>query len=123
VQLGNTENTALTDGEDFDYYAAVAGRAALRLAILQAGRYESDNPEDWIEASSTDIKSAFLQSFKFDDGRERFLKLRSPIDHRWRYYEQFKPLYGSRSAPIRWQNTLSSSSADVLVERSRIREY
>jgi hypothetical protein len=105
VQLGNTENVTETDGEGFDYYAAVAGRAALRIAILQAGRYESNNPDDWIEASSTDIKQAFLQSFKFDDGRERFLKLRSPIDHRWRYYEQFKPLYGSRSAPIRWQNT------------------
>ena len=105
VQLGNTENTAMTDGEGFDYYAAVAGRAALRIAILQAGRYDGVNPEHWIEASSTDIKQAFLQSFEFDDGRDRYLKVRSPIDHRWRYYQQFKPLYGSRSAPIRWQNT------------------
>ena len=105
VQLGNQEKTDQTDGEGYDYYAAVAGRAALRIAILQAGRYDGVNPDHWIEASSVDIKQAFLQSFDFDDGRDRYLKVRSPIDHRWRYYQQFKPLYGSRSAPIRWQNT------------------
>jgi hypothetical protein len=110
VLRGDTEDVEATDGIGYDYYAGVASRAAVRLAVLRPGRYElqpGETEEDRIELSTRDICMAFCQSNEFGDGRPRYVKFRSPVDRVWRYYKLLKPLYGARSAPKRWQLTFA----------------
>ena len=111
VVRGDLENIERTDGPGFNYYAVTASLPSIRLALFQSGRHvlqPGQTPADWLVMSSCDVTSAFCQSDKNDDGVKRFLKVHSPINHIWYYYAQYKPLYGSCSAPVRWQNTFAS---------------
>ena len=55
--------------------------------------------------STRDVDTAFLQSDPFPETDVRYVRIRSPIDGKTRYYRQYKPIYGSCSAPVRWQKT------------------
>ena len=119
VVRGDLENTLLTDGEGFTYYAGTAASAWVRLALLQSGRHvlsAGETSAEKLVVSTDDIMSAFCQSHKYDDGIDRFLKIHSPLDGVWRYFDQHKPLYGACSAPVRWQDTfaewITSSASD-----------
>ncbi len=110
VVRGDLENLAYTDGDKSNYYACTASWAALRMLILQSGRHvigPKHSKADFIKVSSCDVEAAFCQSHGFNDGVKRALKVKSPIDGVCRYYDQFKPLYGSCSAPVRWQDTIA----------------
>lgn len=110
VERGDLEDTDKTDGPDFSYYAGVASQTAIRLTLMQSGRYALEPGEteaDRIELSTVDVSLAFCQSHAYDDGRPRYLKVKSPLDGVTRYYVQLKPLYGARSAPARWQKTFA----------------
>jgi hypothetical protein len=110
VVRGDLENTLLTDGADFNYYAGTAASASVRLALLQSGRHVLSTGETSAEklvVSTDDVTSAFCQSHRYNDGIDRFLKLNSPLDGVWRYFDQHKPLYGACSAPVRWQDTFA----------------
>ena len=110
VVRGDLENTLLTDGVDFNYYAGTAASASVRLALLQSGRHvlsAGESSAEKLVVSTDDITSAFCQSHKYGDGIDRFLKLHSPLDGVWRYFDQHKPLYGACSAPVRWQDTFA----------------
>jgi hypothetical protein len=119
VVRGDLENTLVTDGEGFNYYAGTAASASVRLALLQSGRHvlsAGETSAEKLVVSTDDITSAFCQSHKYGDGIDRFLKLHSPLDGVWRYFDQHKPLYGACSAPVRWQDTfaewITSSESD-----------
>ena len=57
---------------------------------------------------STAISNAFLQTTPFPDTDRRFLMIRSPIDGTVTYYRQLISVYGSCSAPARWETTFST---------------
>ena len=110
VARGDLENKEYTDGLDYNYYACTASMTALRLLILQSGMHvlePGQTEADWIITSSCDVDAAYCQSHDFGDGVQRTLKVKSPIDGVCRYYDQRKPLYGSCSAPKRWQDTIA----------------
>ena len=111
VVRGDLENVERTDGVGFNYYAVTATLPSIRLALFQSGRHvlrPGQTETDWLVMSTVDIKSAFCQTNRHTDDVKRFLKVHSPIDHVWYYYKQFKPLYGSCSAPVRWQTTFAA---------------
>ena len=111
VYRGDKEDVAKTDGPGFIYFASVASLPAIRLVLLRPGRYNllpGETEEDYLEISSCDVLQAFCQSDPFNDGKRRFVKIKSPIDGITRYYELKKPLYGARSAPKRWSDTFAS---------------
>ena len=108
VKRGDLEDSDAEDGKDYVFFSHVASLASLRMTIMQPGRYAlqlGQTDADRIEISSCDVANAFCQSNKFTDGVKRFLKVHSPIDGIWRYYRQYKPLYGAKSAPRRWNET------------------
>ena len=110
VVRGDMENKEYTDGIDFNYYACTASWTALRMLILQSGMHvlePGQTEADWILTTSCDVETAFCQSHDFGDGVQRTLKVKSPVDGVCRYYDQLKPLYGSCSAPRRWQDTIA----------------
>ena len=90
------------DGVGFNYSSNVAGLTAIRNALL------SPVPADGsVAVGSIDIATAFLQSDRFGpEEPPRYLKVRDPVSGSWRYFRQYGPVYGSSSAPKRWENTL-----------------
>jgi len=91
---GDKEDVAKTDGPGFIYFASVASLPAIRLVLLRPGRYNlmpGETEEDYLEISSCDVLQAFCQSDPFNDGKRRFVKIKSPIDGITRYYELKKP--------------------------------
>lgn len=55
-----------------------------------------------------DITTAFLQSDPYGpDEPQRFIKLRNPRTQKLEYYLLLTPMYGQRSAPVRWENTIA----------------
>jgi hypothetical protein len=48
--------------------------------VLSAGETSTDK----LVVSTDDITSAFCQSYNYEDGIDRFLKLHSPLVRRWR---------------------------------------
>jgi hypothetical protein len=102
VVQGFRENKVALDGLGFNYSSNVAGLTAIRNALL------SPVPEDnSVAVGSIDIATAFLQSDRFGpEEPTRYLKVRDPVSGSWRYFRQYGPVYGSSSAPKRWENTL-----------------
>ena len=110
VVRGDKENKEAVDGKDFIYYAVTANVTLVRAMLLQPGRHAltpGQTVADCLETASVDIKAAFCQSNRHNDGIDRFLTVKSPIDGVIRYYDQLSSLYGSCSAPARWQNTFA----------------
>ena len=55
-----------------------------------------------------DISTAFLQAHRYKpDEPKRFVKFKDPVTLTWLYYLLLGPIYGQRSAPIRWEDTIA----------------
>ena len=106
VMRGDLEDKILLDGPGFDYFASVSRMSTVRLTVLRSGRHVPRPHRPGVRVLSTrDVDTAFLQSEPFPETDVRYVRIRSPIDGKLRYYRQYKPIYGSCSAPVRWQKT------------------
>ena len=108
VVRGDLENKIYTDGQGFNYSSTTAAWPGIRALVFQSGRHvlkAGQTEAAKLKISIRDVCNAYCQSNRFGDDVERFLRVHSPIDQVWRYYDQQKPLYGSCSAPKRWQDT------------------
>ena len=54
-----------------------------------------------------DISTAFLQSTKYPEGKVKYVKFKNPITGEMMYFKQFGPLYGEKSAPMEWEDTIA----------------
>ena len=81
--------------------AHVVSREALNILLA------THNPSKYTLAS-LDVATAFLQSNPFTEGQVKYCKYTNPISNQLVYCMQFGPLYGERSAPIRWEETIST---------------
>ena len=99
VFRGDLEDTTL-DG-DMSYYAHVASLPVVRAMLMRAGRSRR-------RLASLDIKTAFLQTTQFgEDEPYKYMVIWNPFTEAWEYYRLLAPLYGMKSAPVRWEQTLS----------------
>ena len=58
--------------------------------------------------ASVDIRTAFLQSELYGPNeRARYIKVKDPLSGEWLYFRLLGPMYGQRSAPRRWEDTLA----------------
>ena len=104
VMRGDLEDKILLDGPGFDYFASVSRMSTVRLTVLRSGRHVPRPHRPGVRVLSTrDVDTAFLQSEPFPETDVRYVRIRSPIDGKLRYYRQYKPIYGScpccKSAP------------------------
>ena len=100
VIQGFKEDKEELDGPGFIYSSNVVGLAAVRRAML-GGRRPGHS------TMQVDISTAFLQSDLFSpDDPPRYLMLKDPVTKGRRYFRQWGVVYGSCSAPRRWQDTL-----------------
>lgn len=98
VVQGCFESTAL---DDWTNYAHVATLDAVRTLIFRRDRHLRT-------LASVDIKTAFLQSKPYEKcEKARYIKLRDPFTGKVHYYRLITPMYGQRSAPRRWEDTLA----------------
>ena len=101
------------DGENFNYYAHVAQLTTIRSLLFVT-------PREYFVYATVDIGTAFLLSDDFDKNEPpRFAKFKQPLDGYskdkpfklkdvpFTYYRMTGPVYGLRSAPIRWETTLA----------------
>jgi hypothetical protein len=100
VKQGFRENTAITDGPDFNYYSSVVRLFTVRIALC------SRRSREHIIAIK-DVSTAFLQSESYPDGQVKYVSFKNPITGKWHYYSQSGPIYGEASAPVRWENTIA----------------
>jgi len=100
VEQGCFEDPTL-DGTDFNYYAHVSKFVTIRMALFRKDRH--------IRTIATiDISTAFLQSHRYKPHEpRRYVKFKDPVLKEWRYYYLLGPIYGQRSAPIRWEDTIA----------------
>lgn len=98
VKQGFREDKEHTDGPGFNYYAHVAKLETIRMTLFRPNRRGR---------RLAIIKTAFLQSDRYDDGHNKFICFKNPISGKWEYWEQSGPIYGEASAPARWQSTIS----------------
>ena len=97
VQQGHLEDRSI-DGPGFNYFARVADLVSIRCAFFRPDRNKR-------RIMTLDVSHAFLQSAKFaPSDPPRFIKFRNPITKETLYFLQDGPIYGSGSAPARWQN-------------------
>ena len=54
-----------------------------------------------------DVSTAFLQSTKYPEGKVKYVKFKNPITGEMMYFKQFGPLYGEKSAPMEWEDTIA----------------
>ena len=109
VLRGDLEDKVTLDGVDFSYFSNVSRLSTVRLSALRPGRHIPRPGRSGARVISTcDVANAFLQSDPFPASERRFLSIKDPVDKQVRYYRQLVPLYGSCSAPVRWENTFSS---------------
>jgi hypothetical protein len=89
------------DLDDWTNYAHVATLNSLRSIVFQAKRRRHG-------LASVDIKTAFLQSTPYHSSeRPKYIKLKHPITGEWIYFRLRTPMYGLRSSPRRWEDTLA----------------
>lgn len=88
--------------DDFSNRSHVASLDALRAFVF---RYDRGSRK----MMSVDIRTAFLQSDKYDiHERPRYIKVVNPLDPTQILYARLiSPMYGQRSAPRRWEDTLA----------------
>ena len=97
VQQGHLEDRSV-DGPNFNYFARVADLISIRCAYFRPDRRRR-------KVITVDVSHAFLQSERFDPSEPpRFLKFKNPATGELMYFLQRGPIYGSGSAPARWQN-------------------
>ena len=100
VKQGFRENCSVTDGPDFHYASSVVSLSTVRLILSKR------NFTNTTRISLRDISTAFLQSTPYPEGQWKYCKYRCNITGEWKYYRQISSIYGEKSAPMRWQNTL-----------------
>ena len=98
VKQGFKEDKVTADGPNFNYYSHVAKMDTIRALILRPNRRNRI-------LAVKDVSTAFLQSHRFK-GFIKYVTIKNPVTGEWHYYEQFGPIYGEASAPVRWENTL-----------------
>ena len=109
VIRGDLEDKVAVDGPGFHYFSNVARMSTVRMSALRPGRNVPRPGKVGHRVVSTcDVSNAFLQSDPFPREDRRFLKIRSPIDGSVTYWRHRIPLYGSCSAPARWETTFST---------------
>ena len=82
-------------------YAQVATLTSLRSIVFQAKRRRHG-------LASVDIKPAFLQSTPYHSSeRPKYIKLKHAITSESIYFRLRTPMYGLRSSPRRWEDTLA----------------
>jgi hypothetical protein len=87
--------------DDFSHYAHVASLTTFRSLCFRHDRKLRT-------MGAIDITTAFLQSDPYDTSEpQRFIKLKDPRTGVLRYYLLLTPMYGQRSAPVRWENTIA----------------
>ena len=99
VKIGFRENCALADGLGFVYYAQVARICNVRTLLFRPNR-----GTDVI--ATIDLGCAFLQSTPFPEGKHKYCRFKSPCTGETEYHRQQAPIYGERSAPEHWIDTL-----------------
>ena len=100
VKQGFRENCSITDGPDFQYASSVISLTTVRMVLSKANR------DGKTKVSLRDISTAFLQSHKYEKGQWKYCKWRDDLTGELHYYRQLAPIYGEKSAPKRWQETL-----------------
>ena len=87
--------------DDFSNYAHVASLVAFRALIFRHDRRHRT-------LGAIDITTAFLQSDKYGAHEaRRYISLKNPRTGTLEFFLLNTPMYGQRSAPIRWENTLA----------------
>lgn len=100
VKQGFRENCSITDGPDFQYSSSVISLTTVRMVLSKS------NLTGKTRVSLRDISTAFLQSHKYEKGQWKYCKWRDDLTGELHYYRQLAPIYGEKSAPKRWQETL-----------------
>jgi hypothetical protein len=108
VMRGDTEDKILFDGPGFDYFASVSRMSTVRLTVLRSGRHVPRPHRQGVRVLSTRMWTQLSAVGSLPETDVRYVRIRSPIDGKMRYYRQYKPIYGSCSAPVRWQKTFVS---------------
>ena len=89
------------DLDDWTNHAHVATLDAFRSMIFRHDRKSRT-------LASVDIRTAFLQSELYGPNeRARYIKVKDPFSGEWLYFRLLGPMYGQRSAPRRWEDTLA----------------
>jgi len=100
VLRGDLQDPA-TDPSGFNYFSETVSWTSIRTAFAH---FISDEEVIGI----ADVATAFLQAHKFKAGDpKKYVRLRNPITGEVQFFKQMGPLYGERSAPIKWQDTIS----------------
>ena len=88
--------------DDFSNRSHVASLEALRALLFRHDRGSRT-------MAAIDIRTAFLQSDKYDQyEKPRYVKVVNPMDPTKVIYARLlSPMYGQRSAPRRWEDTLA----------------
>jgi hypothetical protein len=109
VIRGDLEDKEAVDGPGFHYFSNVARMSTVRMSALRPGRnIPCPGKVGHRVVSTCDVSNAFLQSDPFPREDRRFLKIKSPIDGSVTYWRHRIPLYGSCSAPARWESTFAT---------------
>ena len=89
------------DLDDWTNYAHVATLDSVRSMVFRRDRHKRT-------LASIDIKTAFLQSIPYGPNEKpRYIKLKDPNTGKMLYFRLITPMYGQRSAPRRWEDTLA----------------
>ena len=90
-----------TDPSGFNYFSETVSWTSIRTAFAH---FISEEQVIGI----ADVATAFLRAHKFKEGDpKKYVRLKNPITGEIQYFRQMGPLYGERSAPIKWQDTIS----------------
>ena len=91
------------DYDDPSNHSHVATLNSVRCCVFRGDRRART-------LASVDIRTAFLQSDRYQGNDwARYIKVRDISklsEHTYKYYLLLGPMYGQRSAPIRWENTV-----------------
>ena len=99
VKIGFRENYTLADGADFIYYASVARLCNIRMSAFRPNR-------NGAVIATIDLDCAFLQATPFEKGKHKYCYFRNPVTGKTEYMIQKGVIYGEKSAPRRWLDTL-----------------
>ena len=110
VKQGFKEDVEKADGPDFNYYAHVAKFNSIRMSTFRRNRCTR-------RIAVKDVSTAFLQAHKFPRGVVKYISFKDPLTRKWRYFQQSGPLYGEKSAPRRWEDTIAPWYGEIGYER------
>jgi len=100
IKQGFKEDKSV-DGPNFNYYAHVVKFITIRMILLRAARTGR-------ALAIKDVSTAFLQSRRYPNGMVKWICFKHPVTGVWHYFRQLGPIYGEASAPVRWEDTVTS---------------